>query len=158
MWIKKIIFLLVLFYSTACGGVEVDTTSYRGGSVERAFVPYLKSFERDCGKKVDIHIRFSYIDTKNIFTGHNIIGYCWPIYPKFVTIDLKWWANHPSKTMREELIYHELGHCILYRMHNDKKDKYGNKASIMHSAGLMSSYQYKNNKKKYIKELCGKNN
>jgi hypothetical protein len=156
IWIKRLMLTLVLFHLTACGGIEIDTTSYREASVERAFVPYIESFERDCNEKVDIHLRFSYIKTKNIFTGQKIIGYCWPIYPRFINIDLNWWINHTDKSEREELIYHELGHCILYRMHNDKKDKYGNKQSIMYSSGLIGPYRYKKYKKKYVKELCGK--
>lgn len=148
--------LCALFYSTACGGIEIDTTEYRGASVEKAFVPHIEAFERACGKKVDIHVRFSYITMKSIFNGEKIIGYCWPVYPKFINIDLNWWATHTDKMIREELIFHELGHCMLYRLHNDKLDKHGNKESIMHSSGLVGPSQYENNKKKYIKELCGK--
>jgi hypothetical protein len=34
--------------------------------------------------------------------------------------------------MREQLVFHELGHCVLFRDHNNDLDPYGNPVSIMY--------------------------
>jgi len=61
-----------------------------------------------------------------------------------VIIDRKRWDD-ASKTQRELLIFHELGHCILERDHVDHR-------SIMQPF-LMRDVEYKHDKLYYINEL-----
>jgi hypothetical protein len=51
---------------------------------------------------------------------------------KQVIVDEQYW-NRISDSEREYLVFHELGHCVLEREHNDGKDENGNCISIMQS-------------------------
>ncbi len=62
-----------------------------------------------------------------------------------VIVDEQYW-NRISDEEREYLVFHELGHCILKREHNDNKDENGNCISIMQSGtnGCKSEYSNEN--------------
>ena len=71
---------------------------------------------------------------------------------KTIQVDPIWWSSH-DEIYQKNVIYHELGHCVLGRGHrNDILDG-------MHYASLMNSYSYVNdafyldNEKYYINEL-----
>lgn len=49
-----------------------------------------------------------------------------------VIIDDKYW-NRITEKEKEYIVFHELGHCLLNREHNDTKDENGNCKSIMQS-------------------------
>ena len=49
-----------------------------------------------------------------------------------VIVDEEYW-NNISDAEREYLVFHELGHCLLEKEHNDEKDENGNCISIMQS-------------------------
>lgn len=149
-WVTAVYLFFIL---VSCATIKRDTTSYRGYSVEKEFIPYVKSFEKDCNLKVKIHIRFSDTGADALFLASNIIGYCWPIYPKFIHIDPEWWDRNLLSGRREELIYHELGHCVLNRMHDNKIES-GIEKSLMSTNMFTNPYQYIVFKDKYIKELC----
>lgn len=58
-----------------------------------------------------------------------------------VIVDEQYW-NRISDNEREYLVFHELGHCILEKEHNDEQDENGNCISIMQSGnnGCKSVY------------------
>ena len=157
MWLKILTFLFVI-NTGSCATTEVEITAHRGRSVEKSFVHHIQKFEKDCNVKVEVHMRFTDIKKELIYMfSSNTVAYCLMEPIGIVHIDKDWWMRNANENRREELIYHELGHCTLGRiLHNNKKDKEGRDISIM-SENLFSNHnQYRNNKKKYIKELCGK--
>ena len=47
-----------------------------------------------------------------------IIGTCYPWGPfAFITINEGWWYSNFNELKREQVIFHELGHCLLYKNH-----------------------------------------
>lgn len=70
-----------------------------------------------------------------------------------VIVDEQYW-NRISDEEREYLVFHELGHCILKREHNDSKDENGSCISIMQSGtnGCKSEYSDEN-RAQLLKEL-----
>jgi len=73
--------------------------------------------------------------------------------PNLVTIDTPFW-NTASKTLREWVMYHELGHCILNRGHNESTNQNGLCISIMASGtGSCQSVYNATNKEYYLDEL-----
>lgn len=62
-----------------------------------------------------------------------------------------WWNN--DFTARESLMFHELGHCILNRSHNDALDDYYDPLSIMHPNIIADYDLYTGNYRPYIREL-----
>lgn len=61
------------------------------------------------------------------------------------------WESHGLYDDIEETIFHELGHCILGRKHNNRILPSGSPASMMHRFHLGSTYT--GNREHYIKEL-----
>ena len=102
---------------------------------------------------LDLTIRFVDIscvpDKKNECT----IGYCHKNTDdtKVITLDRREWqaANYFD---REQLIFHEFGHCLLNRAHKDTLDKTGRPLSLMHSL-MIKTDQYQQYHDHYIEEL-----
>lgn len=66
----------------------------------------------------------------------------------YIKINSKYWKDY-SLLQREQLIYHELGHCVLYKDHNDARNKTtGCPVSIMNSY-MFSLYESTNCYQKY---------
>ena len=72
---------------------------------------------------------------------------------KQVVIDEPYW-DRVDETEREYLVFHELGHCLLSRDHDDTQDENGNCASIMQSGegGCKSVYNLEN-RERLLEEL-----
>ena len=80
----------------------------------------------------------------------NIVGYC-TIAKQEISIQFAYWKA-TTPTMRELLIFHELGHCDMGQEHRDAKFADGCPASIM-STVLMNEKCYKLHKPQLIQEL-----
>jgi hypothetical protein len=63
-----------------------------------------------------------------------------------IVVDEQYW-NRISNSEREYLVFHELGHCILEREHNDERDENGNCISIMQSGNNGCKSVYNDNYK-----------
>ena len=63
----------------------------------------------------------------------NVAGTCrYGTHINEVTIDRIFWRN--STLLRKELVvFHELGHCVLFQAHREEVDANGNCASLMNS-------------------------
>lgn len=72
-----------------------------------------------------------------------------------VRIGQEFWTGADSFT-REALVYHELGHCLLYRGHDTNILPSGIPESIMYPSILNSSV-YSSNRAYYIRELFTNN-
>ena len=84
----------------------------------------------------------------------NVVGQCSHTEeaPNAVIVDPILWQN-ASESKREQVIFHELGHCYLQRSHDDTKDANGVCLSIMHSNANICSINYALNRELYLDEL-----
>lgn len=117
------------------------------------FSPYVQSFQLELDKK-GIPLSANSIPIMFGPTMGNAIGYCIiSLNSRVITINRKYW-NIASNIERELLIFHELGHCLLFLGHDDLLLSSGTSRSIMTSA-LTSDlvWNYRNNKKYYIDQL-----
>ena len=70
-----------------------------------------------------------------------------------VVVDARNW-DRVDQEEKEYVVFHELGHCILKRSHNDSQDNYGVCQSIMQSGeGLCQSRYDLNNRTAMLQEL-----
>lgn len=70
-----------------------------------------------------------------------------------VRIDRDYWTR-ASLTEKEMLVFHELGHCVLGRAHDDGSDNRGFCVSIMNSGiGECVNRYNRNNRELYLDEL-----
>jgi len=79
------------------------------------------------------------------------------IVRRIIRINPVFWANNQNNfAAKEELMYHELGHCILDRDHNETELPNGIAASIMNPYHIGQSY-YRTYYVDYMAELFGVN-
>ncbi len=110
--------------------------------VDEALWSYFDRFELEASERgITIDLRtedvtgtISDIDKKNVAGTCNYNQR----YPNKVTIDLDYWRRSGDRS-REFVIFHELGHCILYRAHKETANAYNVCESIMRS-GTGSCY------------------
>lgn len=97
---------------------------------------YLNNFERVYGHTIKIEISFNYLP-------HNYNAYCFVENGVIVINPEKW--DRFDKYQQEEIIFHELGHCVLGKQHVLTQ-------SIMNRQPLPSEF-YRDNRTKLIEEL-----
>ena len=127
----------VLFlFLVACAGHQPVV------SIDPAFQSYVDQWHSDArlvghGDEIDdLIIEFGsllQLGEKGVcFTG---VG-----YTPTIQIDVTWWNEPQDPIQLKYLIYHELGHCILNRVHNNKMIAISNGASVYES--IMNPYAY----------------
>lgn len=110
--------------------------------IDPEFKPYVERFVIDSKgkiKKEDLRrLSIGFRDYKDIWT----VGTCHPI-AKEIDINRAWWNYTYSDLHRMELVYHELGHCLLHRHHTTPtsgKNKFmADLERFMFEAGLWDS-------------------
>ena len=129
MKIKSVILILSSAFLTACG-VDIPVQLI----IAPQFQEYVSSFEelsRDQGRPVSVNNLIMEFDNGSL-EGTNHIGICTRSWqkdwkgdkhelPPRVTIRESFWYE-ASEEGRHQLIYHELGHCILKRGHNSTQE------------------------------------
>ena len=109
---------------------------------ESPFDKYIARFEKDFDTKVTTLIRFDAPAERR----DEYAGWCeMEMSPKEIVINQEYW-DKAGPLMREEIIYHELGHCELLLEHNDAP------YSEMNSR-LMPPKYYKKYRDYYINEM-----
>jgi hypothetical protein len=144
--IKKLTLILILLCS--CGKEQEYIR------IDKEFIPYYNSFIED-GKQRNkiLNPKFLIIEFGNLQPKY--AGICY--MPVRVIIDSIIWKQS-TETRKKMLIYHELGHCLLYRLHDDKiEERSGYPQSIMNTY-LFNEAIFKYYEKDYIDELFGVKN
>ena len=103
-----LIFSLML---VSCGKYYADPRAIL--TTDAAFTPYIKDFETLYGKKIN-NIPINFGNTANVA----FIAVCrkWSDFEKDIIVKKEVW-NMLSKEQKQELIFHELGHCELNLEH-----------------------------------------
>ena len=147
--------LVMFFLFFSCAVVVKDPVRRNGKFVERETIIYIESFEKNCNRKVNLNIHFANLD------GY-AAGVCTLLGYGDIYVDYEWWERNPYYFRREELLFHEFGHCVLGRRHDDSylERREGmffysfEKKSLMSSNLFYDGSQYINNRQYYINELC----
>lgn len=121
--IKKLYLFISLILLTACA---TPYASYKWQSpipfnkykIPAEFQPHIKDFVKTSNGKIKLRevmtIQFKF---KKYPSGSSTLGTCYPaVVKRWITINQKWWKTATYKSQRE-LIFHELGHCLLNRRH-----------------------------------------
>lgn len=114
---------------------EVNSTkSYE--NVDSELWSYWESFEEEAALRgVDIDLEA--LELVGIFVEidqDHVAGSCTfsSNQPRVIRIDRTIWKDLPDR-YREFIVFHELGHCVLFREHDESTDRQGNCLSIMRS-------------------------
>ena len=119
--------------------VEAGPKSYPG--VDRALWPFFERFEIAAAEQ-NLDIDLIETETTGVIEEideENVAGLCsyssnrlGHIVENNVTIDLEFW-NRFSDNVKEMIVFHELGHCVLGRGHKEGQLTNGQCVSIMRS-------------------------
>ena len=140
----------LLFFS--CSYIEEDTAPDTD-----SLDYYLEQFEREAAKRnLSIHLQNLNLITRiSEIDDEGVAGLCHysSTRPNQIIIDKSFWSS-ASSMIREMVVFHELGHCVLGRGHRESHYSDGRCVSIMQS-GLGSCYLLYNDvhRDAYINEL-----
>lgn len=122
--------------------------------IEPELIKYLNRFEKEINYSTEnIAVVFTNLDAPTI-------GVCTlnDFSFNFIQLDRRFWESS-DEYEREQLIYHELGHCAMFLEHNDTEVTYNSvkiPGSIMNSTFFGDMLFYKNNAQKYKDALKNK--
>lgn len=144
-----IVLLILTAFLFSCGKQKPKVSVY---SVNAEFEPYLQNF-RDLALSNNRIINTSNIIIRfnDSLMDNNILGVC--IYggpTPIVEVDTSEW-NDMSQMRREQLLWHEFGHCILHRGHVEVRVN-NRPVSIMYPY-LFDTWFYENFYQEYTFEL-----
>lgn len=133
----KTALLLIVLVSIGCAQTPNPQFSING------FESYYDTFVGNTNKPTNnLIIKFGDLSSTDT-PSTDEIGLCVWSYTPTVTIDLNYWTT-ASEDDRQELIDHELGHCILLRQHRNDSLSNGNPASIMNAYHFSGFYMQQN--------------
>jgi len=127
------------------------------GTIGQDFVPYVKRFAKEAELR---KVKFDTDRVRNVsisfgfnLNDYNALAYC-DVGNHEIKVSESYWLT-ASDSAREELLFHELGHCLLNRAHDDGTMSLGNGRniykSIMNTYGSILMYKFCDD----TKEDCG---
>ncbi|MEM9547247.1 MAG: hypothetical protein AAGA77_14805 [Bacteroidota bacterium] len=152
--------IVLTFLFTSCQQEVIEPVvepDIRFSNVDPQLRPYYSAFEAEANRR-----GFDYDLTELNILGkieeihqENVAGSC--MFGRFidneVTIDQTFW-NRSSPIFKEFVVFHELGHCVLLRGHDESADAQGRCLSIMRSGTLDCRDAYSlQNRDFYLDEL-----
>lgn len=161
--------LVTIFLATLIKLISSCTTLYYNPfpneRIEADLAPYVQSFVEDA-EKHGMTIDVSALQAKIVDMPEEIgpmgwvtVGTCyyqaaaWKESP-LIIISRSYWKD-ASPSNRKVLMYHELGHCMLLRDHDDTMTEVGKKeihSSIMNSF-VLAPFEFRDSEKYYVDEL-----
>lgn len=161
----KFLFVTVLtgtFLLASCSKENLFTGS-NATSIDAAIQPYFEAFITEAtARNLDlaqvtqsINAEIRSLTNEN---GQRVIGMCTSKAGEHtITVDKTYWSQ-ATPLLREFLVFHELGHCVLLREHLDTKNANGTCTSIMHSGTTNCRNMYSSaTRQAYLDELFGEN-
>lgn len=120
--------------------------THEAKSIDTQIAPYYVKFvgiAEECGLQLnDLSLRIEMVEE---LKPKNFIGVC-HYYDNLIQINRKFW-NKLSVEEKEQLIFHEAGHCTLNKLHDDSG------TNIMNTAGFIQKDTYKRYYDYYIRYL-----
>lgn len=119
--------------------------------IDQEFVKYVELFENRY--KMSVHATIVFKD----IVDEDVAGQCTYSYPRLIEIDTPYWLDI-DEYGREQLVLHELGHCILNLDHDETIGTVGAwtnvPMSIMYPIHFGSEPWYRDNREYYLQELA----
>lgn len=125
--------------------------------VDEALQPYFERFDEEArARGFDFSIEMEELEADIIgIERDGVLGQCHysEQAPNIVEVDDEFWAG-ASDLEKEYVVFHELGHCVLGRNHNDDRNTDGTCSSIMQSGLTTCRVSYNSsNRTLYLDEL-----
>lgn len=144
----KMIIAVISIFTISCG----PKYPKNGYETNEAFKPFVSSFEQNMSVKNRVPVVFKNLEGSNIGLCHR---YANNVSANWIEIDEDYWS-YLDDMGKEELIYHELGHCVFGLDHDDSEINInGNtiEKTIMNSYHFGYRWYYQTYRDYYIDEL-----
>lgn len=109
--------LILLLFLVSCGDIKdmiyKKTPAPAPKSSNAELLTYVEKFERLYGINVTVPVNF-----KDIEHGRAGVCYLWSSGYAEIEIDPDFWQTF-TEEQREQLVFHELGHCVFKRQHDN---------------------------------------
>lgn len=150
---KLALFLVLVLTLTGCGS-GLDTHVQ-----DPEFTPYVERFvaraaERDVVVSPNITVQFTEDSLDDDDEGKAMARCYRGFGARYVVVARNYW-DKMHDLQREEVIFHELGHCLLDRPHRNE-ERFNVPCSLMNGTGLPYIADYGSHKENYLDELFGK--
>lgn len=138
--------------------ISVNNFSLKEAKSDPELLEYVALFKEEATvrrinlSKEPILITFGETDPLNNWETQPY-GVCYPTAGNKRIIIKKDLFESLTDPMKEMLVFHELGHCMLNRDHIELKNKYGISLSIMAANDFPDDYFYMENRAHYLSEL-----
>lgn len=136
--------LVCLILSVGCGNSLSDMLNmgkkpYTKHKTSPEFMPYVHSFEQQFNVRVNVPVISNKIDSNK--AG---VCYVWSDGYREIQINSQHWSSF-SEEQKEQLVFHELGHCVFDLNHDDSRLQYRTSCpnSIMRSF-MFNQYEIDN--------------
>ncbi len=152
--IYKWFFAVLLFGFLAC---QDDEPIELNDNIDAAIEMYVRRFQTEADTR-GVEVDFENL-TANLsdIDREDVAGQCisYTDGSREVVIDKSVW-DRSGDLIREFIVFHELGHCILDRAHDESQNTNGTCASIMHSGTSNCRFNYSElTRSGYLDELFG---
>lgn len=155
---RSLILLVLAMCILSCTTVnhnKITVEKYHYNYIDSAFYPMIKSFTYEAGSRgflvdlTNVSMTFGDIRTKQ---SDKTVGYCVPdpLGGLIIKIHTPTWSKL-GPYQQEQLIFHEMAHCLMRRDHCTKTNKLG-PISIMYPQVLDEMF-YKQNREELVDEL-----
>lgn len=154
----RLVYAISIFFIILSCGRDLDPLVKSYDDVDEVLWSYFEDFEIEAARRgvnIDLNALGISGEIRNI-AEENVAGTCqYGQHLHHVTIDRQFW-NNASPLFREYIIFHELGHCSLFRDHTESQFSNGRCASIMASGlGDCSIGYTQESRDYYLDELFG---
>lgn len=140
---------VTIIVTVACAGPSIPRI------VDPALEPFVGQFEALLGHQVHMTVGFGDLTAEDVVFNEDVVGLCsyqqTAPYSPLITIDKQYFDNTDLGS-QIELIFHELGHCELGRVHTSALDASKQPLSIMYPVNFGGS-QFMINEQAYVNEL-----
>lgn len=151
-FMKIFVISIFLMISTGCAQAE----QVEGVMAPNDVMPYVLQFQwQGLLHGRDISLDGLDIKLSNTLDRPQNVGEC-HMQSKRVILRLDYWL-YANEYLRELLVFHELGHCLLNRKHNNELDAAIGMPSSVMNFSLFNEYYYYANREQYLVELFGTN-
>jgi hypothetical protein len=121
---KKLLILLIFLIPLPSCSINKIRVHPKQTGIDPVFKPYIVEYRNLIGKKT-LERRFDKLHMNFADLEGNILGRCyWLLGGDFeIEIDKGYWDRPWNSLDKKFTVYHELEHCIRFRMHTNKKIK-----------------------------------
>jgi len=146
VWYRSFILFFLAGFVVACVGPSLKFGEF--GHFVKAFEQAAEEHGRD------LHIRHLEIEY-GLTIPETAVASCYilPLVAPHISINRNLWQQI-EPVCREMYLFHEMGHCVLYRRHS-KKPKPGELADSLMSWNTLPCDAYLKNRNTYLQELFG---